>query len=121
MAVQTGIPSSFTNAELTNPTTTTVIADTGPVQSQGVYEVLGIINASANAQFQVQRRSKANGQTIEYYPVYVLANSSGEYRVNFFLEVGERVRIMMDDNLTGTAFATINLRREQNANPNLAV
>lgn len=95
--------------ELTNPADDALCADTGAVAFSGVYEFLVTIGASAAAHFQVQRRNAANGANVGAVPIaYGPAGQSGQYRFFFNLVAGERVRVVMDDALTGTVAVSIN-------------
>jgi hypothetical protein len=99
-----------TEGEQTNPADDAVMADSGAITSRGIYEVLVSIGASAAAHFQVQRRNVANSGNVGDVPViYGPAGQTGQYRFWFVLEVGERLRVVMDDALTGTAAVTVNL------------
>lgn len=97
-----------TEGEKTNPTTSTVMADTGALPV-GIYEFRIFFGATAAAHFQVQRRNAANDASVGDVPViYAAAGQTGCYPFRLSLEVGERVRVMMDDNLTGGAACSIN-------------
>lgn len=99
----------FTEGELTNPSDDALTADTGALPYTGHYEFLITIGASAAAHFQVQRRNAANGANVGAVPIiYGPAGQSGQYRVWVSIAAGERVRVVMDDALTGTCAVTIN-------------
>jgi hypothetical protein len=99
-----------TEGEQTNPADDAVMADSGAITSRGIYEVLVSIGASAAAHFQVQRRNVANSGNVGDVPViYGPAGQTGQYRFWFSLLKTERVRVVMDDALTGTAAVTVNL------------
>lgn len=101
----------FTEDEQTNPIDSALMADTGAL-SAGSYEMLITIGASAAAHFAVQRRNSANDGNVGDVPiVYGPAGQSGQYRFLFKLEASERVRVIMDDALTGTAAVSINAER----------
>lgn len=94
--------------EKTNPTTSTVLADTGALTYPGVYEFLVVASASAAAQMQVQHRNVANDAVVsDACGFYLAASAPAEFRGRFFINTSERIRVMMDDNLTGTAFVNI--------------
>ncbi len=101
--------------EQTNPTTATVMADTGALTAGqlGVYEVRVILSASADAEFAVQHRNAANGANVEDPAVvYVPGTASGQYLFEFCANnVGERFRVMMNANLTGDAAAYVAAKR----------
>lgn len=102
----------YTQGELTDPTAGTVTADSGAVALGGNYEVIVTLGASAPAQFQLQRRNAANGANVGNVPIiYGPAGQSGQYRFLYRLEPTERVRVVMDDNLTGTAVVSLNLEQ----------
>jgi len=98
--------------EKTNPTTTTVMADTGVVGT-GVYDVTAVLAAAANAQVQIQHRNAANdGAASDAVVVYVLANDSRVVTLRFACTArSERFRVMMDGNLTGVGVASIEAHR----------
>lgn len=96
--------------EKTNPIDDALVADSGAVVYGGIYEVLVTIGASAAADVQVQRRNAANDANVGDTPVIkVPAGQSGQYRFWFNLAASERVRVVMDDALTGTLAASVNL------------
>src|SRR3990167_6757236 len=95
--------------EKTDPTTATVMADTGALDA-GTYDVLALVSASANAQLQLQHLNVANdGAASDVIGFYIPANSLGEIRGWFAVQEGERIRVMMDGNLTGTATCWANV------------
>jgi hypothetical protein len=105
---------------LTNPTTATVVADTGALTSDlggsGTYEVLVTFSTSATAIFQVEHRNIANSANVDDVQIFqVAANTVVAIPLRFFLKVdatgGERVRVMMQTNLTGNASASITVQR----------
>lgn len=96
--------------ELTNPIDDALVADSGAVPYAGVYEVLLLVGASATAEFQVQRRNAANGANVgDTVILKAAAGQTAEYRLYINLDVSERIRIVMDDALTGTAYGAVNL------------
>lgn len=98
------------SGELTNPADESVVVDSGAVAYGGVYEVIIVISASAAAQFKVQRRNAANGANVgDEVGLYGVASQSQPYRFYYTLEASERIRLLMDDALTGTVWATVNL------------
>lgn len=98
--------------EQTNPTAGTVMADSGAVPFGGPYEARIIINASAAAQFQVQRRNTANGANVgAVVGLYVAAGQGAQFVLLYVLEANERLRVTMDDNLTGTGWASVQLEQ----------
>lgn len=94
--------------EQANPGTSTVMADTGTLK-QGIYEVLVIASASADAQMVIQHRDAANtGNVGDNVVFYVSGGGPVEVRGRFDINLAdERFRVMMDNALTGDAVATI--------------
>jgi hypothetical protein len=101
----------FSEGELTNPSDNDVAADTGALPN-GSYEMLITVGASAAADVMVQRRNAANDDNVGATVVLKApAGQSGQYRMLFALKVDERVRVIMDDALTGTISVAINAER----------
>lgn len=104
-------PTLDAGAKETNPDTTDVMADSGAL-SAGIYDVRVIIGASAAAIFQVERRNADNDASVgDVVILYCAAGQSAQFALPYVLEEGERVRVMMNANLTGTAAAAINVER----------
>ena len=105
-------PELYSEGPQTNPTTSTVMADTGAVSPVFAAEcrIYVIVGANAPAAFVVQRRNAANDANVGA-AVVVYATGSGEYLLSYKLEGGERLRVMMQANLTGTAAASIFVER----------
>lgn len=98
--------------EQTNPGTSTVLADSGAVPFKGLYEVRIVIGGSVASQFQVQRRNAANGATVgDVVGLYGAAGQSSQFILNYYLDAGERVRVVPDDAITGTAFCSITVEQ----------
>ena len=100
--------------EQTNPTTATVLADTGAVApvNGGRFIVWVTIATDANAQFDIQRRNAANGANVGSVPtVYVPANDTRQFSFAFSLEAGERIRVVPNANITGVCAVTLNYQR----------
>lgn len=104
-------PVLYVGTEQTNPTTSTVMADTGALATAGIYEFLVYLSATAAAHFEIQHRNAANDATTKALIIYAAAGQTGCYPVRFDLAAGERVRVMMNDNLTGGAVAAINAEK----------
>jgi hypothetical protein len=100
-------------AESTNPTAATVMADTGALPHDGIYEVRVTCGGSAAAQFMLQHRNAANGANVsDTVVLYSPAGQSGQYVFRFVATAtGERFRVVMDDALTGTASVGIQAER----------
>jgi hypothetical protein len=100
----------YTEGEKTNPADDLLMADTGVLTYGGNYEVIVTIGASAAAHFALQRRNTADGANVGNVPIiYGPAGQSGQYRFVYKVEAGERIRVIMDDALTGTAAVSLNL------------
>jgi hypothetical protein len=102
--------------EQTNPTTATVMADTGELDAEegggGIYEALVVLSASATAKFQVEVRNAANGATVgDAHIVYAAANTPVAIPFRFEIERDQRIRVMMNANLTGTAAVNLVAQR----------
>lgn len=101
-------PILASEGETTNPLDSAVVADTGALNA-GIYEFRIYIGATAAAHFMVQRRNAANGANVGVTPVfYAAAGQTGCYPLTITLEDGERVRVILDDALTGDCAVTIN-------------
>lgn len=113
--------------EQTNPTTATVMADTGALGNAytsdigaqtyykgggGIYEVTGSASATATAEFVIQLRNAANGANVGDTQVfYCGANTTVPFFFKFEVENGQRIRVMMNTNLTGDAVVDITAQR----------
>ncbi len=105
-----------TQGESTNPTTSTILADTGQLGDVqgggGIYEVLATFSASADAEFTIQRRNAGNTATVGDAPIiYVPAKNTVAIPFRFEIEKNERVRITMDSNLTGVGVASVTAQK----------
>lgn len=99
------------SVDTTNPTTTTILADTGALPG-GVYEARFVFGASAAAIFAIQRRNAANDANVgDAVNVYCPANDSKHLALRWELEVNERLRVTMQTNLTGDASAAVSAQR----------
>lgn len=96
----------------TNPTTATVLADTGAVAG-GLYDVKIIVGSSVAATFEVQVRDSANAANVgSTHIVYVAAGQSAQFVLsNVGLNPNERVRVLPQANITGTAAANVFVHR----------
>lgn len=102
--------------EQTNPTTATVMADTGALGAEvgggGTYEILVVVGQTALAEYQLQRRNAANGALVgDALIFYGPANNTVAIPFRLEAERGERFRVMMNANLTGDAVASIMVQR----------
>ena len=98
--------------EQTNPVDEAVLADTGALNA-GHYYGFATISASAAAQFRIERRNAANSAAVgAAHLVYVPAGDVRQIVFGFQLDASERIRVVMDDALTGTAGATLNYSQQ---------
>lgn len=96
---------------LTNPTTGTVLADTGQLPA-GLYEMRVAVGSSVAATYSVQHRNAANsGFVSDTTTIRGAAGQTGEYVFKYSIQVNERLRVLPQDNITGDAEATINAVR----------
>jgi hypothetical protein len=102
---------SDASADETNPTTSTILADSGAMPS-AVYAVTVLVGASAAAKFLVQVRNAANDANIgDAHIIYCAAGAGLAVPFTFALNKNERVRVTMHTNLTGTGAASVQLQR----------
>ena len=102
----------YSEGELTDPTADTLTADTGAVALGGNYECIVTCGGSAAADFRLERRNTANDADVgDTVVIKGPAGQSGQYRFLLRIDAGERVRVVMDDNLTGTASVALNLEK----------
>lgn len=94
-----------------NPTTATNLADTGAIAQAGVYEFRVYLGATAAALFDVQVRNATNSATSKSLLMYAAAGQTGCYPVSISLETGERVRVMMGADLTGSGVVALNYEK----------
>lgn len=111
---------SDSQGEVTNPTAAgAAVADTGAIGNAlgtqpagGVYEVDVTAASSVAGKFVVQRRNAANTATVgDPLPFYTVANQTVALPFKFELLNGERFRVMMLADLTGTVVVTITAQR----------
>ena len=91
----------------TNPTTGTLMADSGAVVHRACYELRLILTSSVASAFTLARRNAANDADVTPFPCVLRAASgqSSQYALLIQLEVGERVVVKMGADLTGQAQA----------------
>jgi hypothetical protein len=98
-------------APQTNPTTASVLADTGALPS-ALYEVRAMVGCTVAAIFQLQRRNAANGANVgDVVYIRAAAGQTGEYILKYEINKDERLRILPAANITGDAEATIQVER----------
>ncbi len=97
----------------TNPTTNTVMADSGAVTADGNYEARIILSQSANAVYSLQRRNAANDGNVSPYPIILYGSGgiSSQYALLVRLNTSERLRVLMGGNLTGDAQVVVQIER----------
>lgn len=107
-------PIADSQGEVTNPTTSTLLADTGELSDVGLYEVMVSISAlTALAQVQLEHRNTANAATLNDVPPMLVAAGTGAQFL-FKIEVvnkKERIRAMMFANQTGKTWVHIEAQR----------
>lgn len=91
----------------TNPTTASVLADTGAVTYGGLYEVRILVGCSAAATFYLQHRDATNATTTTQVLLRAAAGQTGEYILKYNLAASERLRALPEANITGDAEITI--------------
>ena len=102
--------------EATNPTATTVMADLGALNDNaggtGTYEALVVASATALAEFSIQLRNANNSGNVGVEHIfYVTANSATAIPFRFTVELNQRLRVVMNANLTGDA--VVNLQAQK--------
>lgn len=97
----------------TNPTSGTVMADSGAVPYTDNYECRVVLSQSAAAAFSFARRNVTNSADVVPFPMvlYGAAGQSSEYVILVRLEKDERVRVTMAANLTGQAQVLIQVEQ----------
>jgi hypothetical protein len=101
------VPVLDTQGKQTNPTTATVLADTGEL-SAGMYEVRVTVGCSAAATMNVEHRNAANGGNVtDVVLLRVAAGQTGMYVFKYAVNVNERFRVVPEANITGDAEASI--------------
>lgn len=89
-----------------NPTNTTLMADSGAVPVGGLYRAYIGISGTAAGTFTIQRRNAANGANVgDTLTKYV--NGIAQFVYTFTLVASERVRVVMGADLTGDAACDI--------------
>ena len=103
----------------TNPTSGDVLADTGAIgaaqgmgEGGGIFAVMVIASASADAEMVVQLRNAANDANVgDTHVFYIPAAGSVEFVFPLEVEGAQRIRIAMNANLTGSAVASVFAQR----------
>ena len=95
----------------TNPTTATVLADTGALPS-GMYQVIFVGGCSVAAKLDLQHRNAANdGVVSDTVTVRVAAGQSSQLVFKFAINKNERLRVLPQANITGEAEAALQVFR----------
>lgn len=95
----------------TNPQTTDILADSGPMQS-GMYEVRVTCGCTVAAVFQFEHRNAANDANVtDPIVIRAAAGQTGEYVFKYHLNTNERVRVRPQANITGGGEASVSLFR----------
>lgn len=90
--------------KMTNPADNALMADLGAVPSAGLYEVRVVAGGSVVAIFDIERRDAANAVNVgSIVTVYTPAGASSEFVLFYTLAKDERIRVIMDGALVGTA------------------
>lgn len=98
-------------AEVTNPTENNLRADTGALPG-GIYEVLVVASQTALAEYKMQRRNVANDGNIgDELIFYGGANTCVAVPFRFEVEPDERIRCVMNADLTGIAVVSMTAQR----------
>lgn len=102
--------------EQTNPTTSTVLADTGELDAEegggGIYEVLVVASCTVAAEFVVQVRNTANdGNVGDTHVFYVAASTPAAVPFRFEIERDQRIRVLPNAAITGDAVASVFAQR----------
>lgn len=103
-------PLYFTATPTTNPTSGTVIVDSGAL-TQGMYELRLLPGASAAALFTLQHRDSTNASNIAAISIRAAAGQTAEYVLKFAVNSNERIRLVMGANLTGDAEGALQIER----------
>lgn len=113
MAVRTASYAAYHDSAgtATNPTTASVLADTGAMAA-GLYEAKVFVGCSVAAIFTVQHRNVANdGNVSDPVLLRAAAGQTGEYVIKYSVNLNERVRILPAASITGDAEASVNVER----------
>lgn len=95
------------NGPLVNPTSGTVMADTGPL-AIGAYSVLVLASASVVSAMDIQVRDSTNTITVNSQQLRLsLAVSQQIGEILIFVNDNERIRVVMAGTIVGTAQASV--------------
>lgn len=105
------------NAFTTDPTSGTVVADSGEVTEAqggaGVYEVTAIVSSTAQARVELQHRNAENDATLGDAHPFICGEGNTvalPFRVSL-TALGQRVRLVMSASLTGDLAANLIVQR----------
>lgn len=102
--------------EITNPDTSSILADTGEIKNSdggsGTWEILIVASANAAAEFAVQHRNSTNtGTQGDVMIFYTPTSVPCAVPFRFDLQTGERIRVTMNTALTGDAVVSLTAQR----------
>lgn len=109
MAVATATygPYHDSQGKVNNPTTSTLLADTGAMPS-AIYEVRIVAGSSAAGTLNVQHRDSANtGNVSDTAIIFCAAGQSGQYVLKYAVNQNERIRVLPETSITGDVSVTI--------------
>ena len=113
MAVRQGNaePVVASAGELTNPTTSTDLADTGAMPG-GIYEVTAIASCTVAGEILVTRRNAADSADVGTGVIwYIAAGVPYGFPLKFALEPNERIVMRPNANITGVAVGNLIAQR----------
>jgi hypothetical protein len=95
----------------TNPTTATILADTG-VLPGGIYQVFVLVGCSVAAKFSLEHRNASNDANVsDTMVIRAAAGQTGQYAFKFSVNHNERLRIAPQANITGEGEASLQVFR----------
>lgn len=95
----------------TNPTTATVLADTGALPS-GMYQVFIIGGCSVAAKMNVEHRNSENTASVsDNITLRLAAGQSAQFALKFAINTNERIRIVPQAAITGEGEAAVQVFR----------
>jgi hypothetical protein len=95
----------------TDPTSGTLMADSGAVPYAGIYRAYIGCSASAAAIFTIQRRNAANDDNTGDTMSKDVGPGAAEFHYTYKLAASERIRVVMGANLTGGASCDVQLEQ----------
>ena len=101
----------YSQGTLTNPAAGTILADTGPLQTSGVYRVTCVATSSVAATVSVEHRDSGNANTLEAIGISVPVGGTVSFDVPVRISSGERIRAVLSSAITGTITVTLCISR----------